>query len=81
MTEWNDPSKIETQFLNGIQEPYVSLEKKEDFLQVLNDGKYQLLKQYSRKVMERDSLAGVFKKYVSITIPNILLPMDISSLH
>ena len=59
----NDSSKIEAQFLNGLQEPYTSFEKVDGLLQVLNDGKYQLLKQYSRRVMEGDSLFGTLKRY------------------
>lgn len=61
--EANDPGKIEAEFLNGIQEPYVSSEKSDDFLQILNEGRYQLLKHNSRKMTEADSLFGTLKRY------------------
>lgn len=59
----NDPAKTEAQFINGIEPPFFSNTKINGFLQVLNDGKYQLLKQSSRQVMEGDSLFGTLKKY------------------
>lgn len=59
----NDPEKKEAQFINGVQPPFFSNNKINGILQVLNDGKYQLLKQSSRQVMEGDSLFGTLKKY------------------
>ncbi len=59
----NDPAKIEAAFLYGLQPPFVSTSKIDDFLQVLNGGDYQLLKQSSRKVGQGDSLFGTLKKY------------------
>lgn len=61
--EPNDPAKITAVFLNEVQEPYVIKEKLAALLQVLNKGKYQLLKQDSRKLMEGDSLFGTLKRY------------------
>ena len=59
----DDPSKTETVFLNGTPEPYITQNKISGFVQVLNDGRYQLLKQSLRKVAEADSLFGTLKKY------------------
>lgn len=59
----NDPAKIEAAFLYALQPPFVSTNKIDDFLQVLNGGNYQLLKQSSRKVGQGDSLFGTLKKY------------------
>jgi hypothetical protein len=61
--EPNAPEKIITAFLNGITEPYVSEEPIKELLQVLNEGKYQLLKMDNRKLLEGDSLFGTMKRY------------------
>ena len=59
----NDPAKVEAAFLYGLQPPFEGTTKTDDFLQVLNYGNYQLLKQASRRVTEGDSLFGTLKKY------------------
>jgi len=61
--EPNNAGKVKEVFLNGISEPYISDEPINAILQVLNDGKYQLLKMDNRKVMEGDSLFGTMKRY------------------
>ncbi|HQR94248.1 MAG TPA: hypothetical protein PLK14_13270 [Sediminibacterium sp.] len=59
----NNPEEIIAIFLNGIAEPYVSEEPIKELLQVLNEGKYQLLKMNNRKLLEGDSLFGTMKRY------------------
>jgi hypothetical protein len=59
----NNPEEITAIFLNGISEPYVSEEPIKELLQVLNEGKYQLLKMENRKLLEGDSLFGTMKRY------------------
>jgi len=61
--EPNNPDNIMASFLNGVTEPYVSEEPITALLQVLNEGKYQLLKMDHRKVLEGDSLFGTLKRY------------------
>lgn len=61
--EPNHPENITAIFLNGITEPYVIDEPVTELLQVLNEGKYQLLKMDYRKVLEGDSLFGTLKRY------------------
>ena len=59
----NDPAKIEAVFLYGLRPPFISNLTTDNFLQVLNEGNYQLLKEATRKVTEGDSLFGTLKKY------------------
>jgi hypothetical protein len=59
----NDPQNITSSFLNGITEPYVSEVPIKELIQILNEGKYQLLKMDNRKLMEGDSLFGTMKRY------------------
>lgn len=61
--EPNNPENITAIFLNGITEPFVSKEPIKELLQVLNEGKYQLLKMDNRKLFEGDSLFGTMKRY------------------
>lgn len=61
--EPNAPEKITAVFLNGITEPYVSEEPIKELFQVLNEGKYQLMKMDNRKLLEGDSLFGTMKRY------------------
>ncbi len=61
--EPNNPENISASFLNGITEPFVSKEPIKELIQVLNEGKYQLLKMDNRKLLEGDSLFGTMKRY------------------
>ncbi|OYU54637.1 MAG: hypothetical protein CFE25_15215 [Chitinophagaceae bacterium BSSC1] len=61
--ESNKPDNIIASFLNGVTEPFVSKEPIKELLQVLNEGKYQLLKMDNRKLLEGDSLFGTMKRY------------------
>lgn len=61
--EPNNPENITASFLNGVSEPFVSKEPIKELLQVLNEGKYQLLKMDNRKLLEGDSLFGTMKRY------------------
>jgi hypothetical protein len=61
--EPNTPEKITATFINGVTEPYISEEPIKELLQILNEGKYQLLKMDNRKLLEGDSLFGTLKRY------------------
>ena len=58
-----DTSEIETSFIRKVPDLVIWNKKTDDFIQVLNQGKYQLLKHTKRIVGDADSLFGTQKKY------------------
>jgi hypothetical protein len=59
----NDTSVTTALFHRKVPELFIKSLKVEDFVQVLNSGKYQLLKYIKRKVASADSLFGTQKRY------------------
>jgi hypothetical protein len=58
-----DTSEIITAFIRRVSDLFLWNKKTDDFIQVLNQGKYQLLKHTKRIVGDADSLFGTQKKY------------------
>ncbi len=58
-----DTSVTTALFLRKVPDLLIKNLKVEDFVQVLNSGKYQLLKYIKRKVASADSLFGTQKRY------------------
>ncbi|MDQ3681682.1 MAG: hypothetical protein M3352_01260 [Bacteroidota bacterium] len=58
-----DTSEIITSFIRRVPDLFLWNKKTDDFVQVLNQGKYQLLKHTKRIVGNADSLFGTQKRY------------------
>jgi len=58
-----DTSEIETSFIRKVPDLFIWNFKIDDFVQVMNQGKYQLLKYVKRSVGIGDSLFGTQKRY------------------
>lgn len=81
-TDEKDISRQTAVFLNGIPSSRMGHEKINGFVQILNEGKYQLLKSIKESVVQEDSLFGTLQKYsfrkeisYYLAEPNTVLPV------